>query len=121
MVCRRTSPPWYFGYFHDGVADGATVDSLVYNFAVSRDRALGEKIRVVHLSPAFGIPPVVVNPDVRPQLKGELQALLFNLPNTPEGQEVLATMGVDGFVTIEDQQYDTVRELIDAVSPLMSK
>lgn len=56
----------FFTYSHDeaiyavanGLADGASVDSLVYDYAIIRDPALTQKVKVIHRSPAFGIPPV---------------------------------------------------------------
>jgi phosphonate transport system substrate-binding protein len=116
----------FFTYSHDqaiqavanGVADGAAVDSLVYDYAVSREPALAQKVRIIHRSPAFGAPPVVVNPEVRPQLKAELQNLLLDLPNTAEGRAVLAAMGIEQFVLARDQDYDAVRALAEQVGTL---
>jgi phosphonate transport system substrate-binding protein len=116
----------FFTYSHDqaiqavanGVADGAAVDSLVYDYAVSREPSLAQQVRIIHRSPAFGAPPVVVNPEVRPQLKAELQRLLLELQNTSEGQTVLAAIGVDQFVPAANNDYDTVRELVERVGPL---
>jgi phosphonate transport system substrate-binding protein len=109
----------FFTYSHDdairavidGLADGAAVDSLVYDFAVARDPGLGEKTRVVHRSPPFGIPPVVVSPSVRPQLKAELQALLLGTADDPEGQAALQAIGVERFVEITDAAYQSARVL----------
>jgi len=103
----------------DGLADGAAVDSLVYDFAVSRDPSLGAKTRIIHRSPAFGIPPVVVSPNVRPQLKAELQSLLLSLADDPQGQQALQAIGVERFVVIDDSAYDSARELLKAVGPLL--
>jgi phosphonate transport system substrate-binding protein len=108
----------FFTYSHDnairavadGLADGAAVDSLVYDFAVARDPALAAKVKVIHRSPPFGIPPVVVGPDIRPQLRAEASALLLNLDIDPSGADVLAALGFDRFVPIEDEAYDTVRQ-----------
>jgi phosphonate transport system substrate-binding protein len=65
----------FFTYSHDdairavadGVADGASVDSLVLEFALKRDPELAQQIRIIHTSPPFGMPPVVVSPGLRPQ------------------------------------------------------
>ena len=111
----------FFTYSHDnairavadGLTDGAAVDSLVYDFAVERDPGLVAKVKVIHRSPPFGIPPVVVGPDVRPQLRAELHGLLLDLPATPEGPAILAALGFDRFVSIEDAAYDSVRQLTD--------
>lgn len=101
----------------DGLAGGAAVDSLVYDFALARDPALGERTRVIHQSPAFGIPPVVVGPAMRPQLKAELQSVLLGMADTADGQQSLQTAGMERFVLIEDSAYDSARSLLVAVSP----
>jgi phosphonate transport system substrate-binding protein len=109
----------FFTYSHDnairavadGLADGAAVDSLVYDFAVAREPALAARVKVILRSPPFGIPPVVVGPDVRPQLRAELHDLLLNLQGAPEGPAILAALGFDRFVPIEDAAYESAREL----------
>lgn len=111
----------FFTYSHDnairavadGLADGAAVDSLVYDFAVARDPGLTARVKVIHRSPPFGIPPVVIGPDVRPQVRAELYELLLGLQNDPEGPAILAALGFDRFVSIEDAAYDSVRQLTD--------
>jgi len=116
----------FYTYSHDeairavaeGLADGAAVDSLVYQFALQRDPALAQQVRVIHASPPFGIPPVVVSPNVRPQLLVELQNLLLNLDESAEGQMALQAMGVERFVLIEDSAYDSARELIEQARQL---
>jgi phosphonate transport system substrate-binding protein len=115
----------FYTYSHDdairavahGVADGAAVDSLVYAYAVTREPDLAQETRVVHQSPAFGIPPVVTGPNIRPQLAAELRNVLLQMADDPAGQEALQTAGFDRLVPIEDTVYDSVRELETAVSP----
>ncbi len=112
-----------FTYSHDeairavasGVADGAAVDSLVYEFAIVRDPSLKDKIRVIHRSPDFGIPPVVISPFTRPQVKADIQALLFAMSNDPNAQNALESIGVESFVMIDDSAYDGVRELLGII------
>jgi phosphonate transport system substrate-binding protein len=116
----------FFTYSHDdairavadGLADGAAVDSLVYDFAIARNLTLAEKTRVIHRSPPFGIPPVVVSPNLRPQLRAELQALLLSMADDPEGRKGLQAIGIDRFVPIDDSAYDSARELLAAVGAL---
>jgi phosphonate transport system substrate-binding protein len=113
----------FFTYSHDdairavadGLADGAAVDSLVYDFALAREPDLSARLRVIHRSPPFGIPPVVVGPQARPQFKAEVQALLLELSDTAEGRAALTTMGVERFVLIDDARYDSVRDLLNVI------
>jgi phosphonate transport system substrate-binding protein len=113
----------FFTYSHDeairavasGVADGAAVDSLVYEFAILRDPTLKNKIRMIHRSPDFGIPPVVISPFTRPQVKADIQNLLLGMSNDPNAQDALASIGVESFVMIDDSAYDGVRELLGVI------
>ena len=109
----------FFTYSHDdairavadGLADGAAVDSLVYDFAVARDPSLASRTRIIHRSPSYGIPPVVVSPMIRPQLKTDLQAVLLGMGDNPAGQAALQAIGVDRFSLIDVGAYDSAREL----------
>jgi phosphonate transport system substrate-binding protein len=114
----------FYTYSHDdairavaqGMADGAAVDSLVYAFAVTREPELGERTRVIHTSPPFGMPPVVIGPHTRPQLAAELQALFLEMDGNSEGRAALDSAGFDGFVLVDDADYDTVRRLAELVN-----
>jgi phosphonate transport system substrate-binding protein len=119
----------FFTYSHDdairavanGVADGAAVDSLVYQYAIVREPELGEKTKIIHRSPAFGIPPVVTSPHLRPQARAELQDILLNMAQDPDGRAALEVLDIDRFVLADDVQYDSVRELEAQVGPLELK
>lgn len=102
----------------DGLADGAAVDSLVYDLALQRDPTLADQVRVIHTSPPFGIPPVVVSPNMRPQVYAELQTLLLNLDDSADGQTALQALGVERFVVIDDSAYDSARALIEQAQQL---
>lgn len=112
----------FFTYSHDKaiqavaqrVADGAAVDSLVLQYALQRDPTLKERVKLVHQSPPFGIPPVVVPPQASPRLKVELRQLLVDMPNDPEGRRILTGLGFDGFAVLGDEAYDTARQIIQA-------
>lgn len=113
----------FFTYSHDRaieavaarVADGAAVDSLVLDYAVKRNPALQEQLRIIHLSPPFGIPPVVAPPDLPARQKLLLYELLLEMDQNPTGREILSHLGIDRFVSISDAAYDTVRHLVAQV------
>jgi phosphonate transport system substrate-binding protein len=114
----------FYTYSHDDairavanrVADGAAVDSLVYAFALEREPELAQKTRVIHTSLAFGIPPVAVSPNARPQLVADLQDALLRMNETAVGRAALQAAGMDRFVLIDDAVYESVRELETAVN-----
>jgi phosphonate transport system substrate-binding protein len=112
-----------FTYSHDEairavatqVADGTAVDSLVYEYALARDPSLAEKIKIIHTSPDFGIPPVVVSPFTRPQVKAEIRNLLLEMADDPSAADALLAIGVERFVSIDDSVYDSVRSLVGVI------
>lgn len=114
----------FFTYNHDEairavanrLADGAAVDSLVYEFAIARDADLASKVKVIHRSPPFGIPPVVVSPKLDPNLKRELQKVILGMEETEEGKKALESIGIERFTTIDDHAYDDVRNLLSDVA-----
>ncbi len=109
----------FFTYSHDNairsvadkLADGAAVDSLVYANALLKDPTLRERTRVIERSQPFGMPPVVVAPQVRPQTKALLQNILFSMNDNPSGRAALNALGVDRFIPVEDADYNSVRAL----------
>ncbi len=116
----------FFTYSHEkaiqavaaGVADGAAVDSLVLDYALGRDPDLAGKLRLIHRSPPFGIPPVVIPPQLPIHQKAQLLDLLLNMDQDPRGRSVLAGLGIDRFVLIDDAVYSSVRELTAQVGQL---
>jgi phosphate/phosphite/phosphonate ABC transporter binding protein len=103
----------FFTYSHDdaikavatGLADGASVDSLVLDFALKRDPSLQTHIRVIHISPPFGMPPVVVSPAIRPTLRAQLADTLLNMDQDAEGKAALQTLDYERFVVVSQEDY----------------
>jgi phosphonate transport system substrate-binding protein len=117
----------FFTYSHDdaiyavanGLANGAAVDSLVYDFALERDPTLADRVRVIHRSPPFGIPPVVVSPNMRPRQRALLQEVLLTMYETPSGVATLQSLGLDRFILLDDSAYNSAREIISNVDSLL--
>jgi phosphonate transport system substrate-binding protein len=117
----------FFTYNHDdairavasGLADGAAVDSLVYDYALERDPALARQVRAIHRSPPYGNPPVVIGPHAQPQVRTLIEEIIVGMDQDPEGRIVLRHLGVDAFVGTDDGAYDSARELMKRVGPLL--
>ncbi len=109
----------FFTYSHDnairavanGIADGANVDNLVYEYLIAREPSIGAKTRVIHRSPPFGIPPVVVNPKLDPQLKLLLREILIQADQEEPGRTILKDLMIDRFVVVSDHIYDSARAM----------
>ncbi len=107
-----------FTYSHDnsirallqGVADGAAVDSLVYDQWLTQHPEARERLKVILQSPAFSSPPLVVTPGFDAATGERLQRILLHMHETPEGQAVLQGLGIDRFTAVSDADYASVRD-----------
>jgi len=112
-----------FTYSHDnsieavaeGVADGAAVDSLIYDYLQRTQPALIARTRIIHRSPPFGAQPVGVPRDLDPETKWALRDLFLGLHQDPAAQGVLRRLGVDRFIPGDDSLYDGIREMLRVV------
>lgn len=108
-----------FTYSHDNsvlavannLLGGAAVDSLVYDQLIADYPDLADKTKVIVRWGPYGIPPVVINPTLDPQLKQELQDLFLNLHNSDEGAAILNDLAIDKFVIVPDDIYDSIKEM----------
>ncbi len=93
----------------DGLVDGAAVDSLVYDFIIAHEPEIAARTRIIEISEPFGIPPVIVHPDLDPEIKSRLGVLLLGLDEDVEGSRILDILMIDRFVIGDDAAYDTIR------------
>ena len=70
-----------------------------------------ENTKIIKISPAYGIPPVVVRPGLERDLKERIQRILLDMHNHPEGRLILEKMQIDKFVEVDDSNYDSIREI----------
>jgi len=110
---------YVYTYAHDksirtvanGIVDGAAVASLVWEYLNHTNPEFTAKTRVIEKSPPYGIPPVVVHPDLEQQLKEKIRRILLNAHKDEKGREILKRMMIDKFVLIDDSAYDSIRQL----------
>ena len=95
----------------DKVVDGAAVDSLIWDFANSKNPEVGVKTRIIKTSEAFGIPPLVVRPDLPEETRIRLQEILLTMHEDPEGKAILDGMLIKRFVKGKDSDYNTIRSM----------
>jgi phosphonate transport system substrate-binding protein len=95
----------------DGTADGAAVDSLIYDFSATLDPAIRARTRIVLTSPPYGIPPIVVHPSMPVRDKEQLRRLFLGLHRDPVARPLLQHLQIDRFEEVDDSLYDSVREM----------
>ncbi|GLI38681.1 phosphate/phosphite/phosphonate ABC transporter substrate-binding protein [Geobacter hydrogenophilus] len=125
MLAKRGETPdsffgdHFFSNSHDnsikavanGQADGAAVDSLIWEFMNTIDPNVTSRTRIIEKSSPYGIPPIVVHPAMDPATKKKLKQVLLTLHEHKESAELLAKLQIDRFAEGDDKAYDTVREM----------
>lgn len=91
--------------------DGAAVDSIVYDYMVSTGSPYAKQTKIIHRSPQFGIPPVVVPPNISRYLKESLRSIFLEMHDDPEGKLILEGMKIERFVEVPDANYDAIRAM----------
>lgn len=109
----------FFTYSHDnsikavaeGLADGASVDSLTWGFMNMVDSEMTSHTRIIKKSPPYSMPPIVVHPSMEKQKKDTLRTLFLTLHEDPKGKKILNFLHIDHFEQGNDADYNTVREM----------
>ncbi len=110
---------YVFTYSHDNsitavankLVDAAAVDSLIYDQMIISNPELVSRTKIIARWGPYGIPPVVVSTALDPQLKQQLRDFFLNLHNSDEGNRTLSNLGIDKFVVVPDDIYDSIREM----------
>jgi phosphonate transport system substrate-binding protein len=95
------------------MVDGASVDSLIYDYAAKKNPVYTEHTKIIRKSPAYGIPPVIVKKDMDPALKEALKKAFLTMHEDPAGKAILDGIMVDKFIVPKDADYNSVREMDD--------
>jgi phosphonate transport system substrate-binding protein len=114
----------YYTYSHDksieavanNSADGCAVDGLIWEFMNSNNSKTTAKTKIIEKSEPYGIPPVVINPTVKPELEEKLRNLFLTIHEDAEGKKILAELQIDKFEEGFDSMYISVREMVDWIN-----
>ena len=114
-----------FTYSHDNsinavsekLVGGAAVDSLVYDQMVANSPDLASRTRIIARWGPYGIPPVVVSPALDLELKQQLRDFFVKVHDTEEGERILYDLGIERFVVVPNQIYDSIREMKTKMGP----
>ncbi len=88
-----------------GLADGAAIDSLIFDSLYELPGSFARQVRIIHKSKEFGMPPVVVTPSLDKESKRALLKVLLGMANDPRGQVVLRHLEMDGFAIPTPELY----------------
>ncbi len=97
------------------VVDGASVESLVYDYMVKKGSPYVKQTKIIKRSPPYGTPPVVVTKGIDAGLREDIRAALLNMHKSAKGRAILDAMKIDGFIRPSDKTYNSVREMEHAM------
>jgi phosphonate transport system substrate-binding protein len=111
----------FFTYSHtetieavaEQVADGAAVDSYVWEYLNRYQPQFTAKTRVIQRSEKFGFPPLVYRVGIDEGLRARMTDALLGMEKDPEGRSLLADLMLDRFITAPSTLYDNVRLTTD--------
>jgi phosphonate transport system substrate-binding protein len=92
----------------------AAVDSLIYQRTLATDPSRAARTRVVHTSPAFGMPPLVVRRDLAPERRERLREAVLAIDRDPAASAYLEALGIERFVPPPAGLYDSARAIAAA-------
>lgn len=97
-----------------GFADGAAVDSLIFEDMKITGSPAIDKVKIIKISPPYGIPPIVVSPSADKNLKQLLLTALIKMEGDPSGREILKRLQIDKFVLPDAANYYSAVQLRQA-------
>ncbi|RMH71205.1 MAG: hypothetical protein D6675_07290 [Gemmatimonadetes bacterium] len=101
-----------------GIIDGASVDGLVFEDIARNDPSRVQNIRILEKSEPFGIPPVVVHPNVGKTNKRLLQQVFLQMDHDSTGQNILRKIHIDHFQLPDETLYETLESMVpDSIIP----
>lgn len=95
----------------DGLVDGAAIDSLVFEAFARHHPDIISRVKIIQKSKHFASPPVVMRPTLDLSLKKQIRTAFLTLPESETGRKILAKLGLDRFIAVNDEAYNSVREL----------
>lgn len=111
----------FFTYSHtetieavaERVADGAAVDSYVWEYLNRQQSPITARTKIIHRSEAYGFPPLVSRAGIDPELRQRMADALLTMEYDPQGRVLLEELMLDRFTTATPALYDGVRITID--------
>lgn len=108
-----------YTYSHDnsimavakGMVDGASVDSLIWDFYNRRNPEITNTTRVILKSGFYGTPPLVASKALPPQARGPIRKLLLSMHEDVKGRSILDQLMIDRFIDPRDEWYEGIREI----------
>ncbi len=95
----------------EGLADGGSIDSFVWDTLAVIQPELTKQTRIVSKSEEFGFPPIVANVSVNAKDQAAMRTTLIDMSKDQEGSILLQRLNIDGFIPGDTRLYKNVVKL----------
>lgn len=107
----------FYTYNHDKsvwavvnkLADGAGIDSQIYDYAKKADPDIDKKIRIITIMEPTPTGPVVMRQDLPQELKERLREIFYYMDEDPHMVQAMRQAIIDKFVVPEPGAYDALK------------
>lgn len=115
---------YFYTYSHDKsiwavanhLADGASVDSQIYDYIMQTNPQLGHNVRIMTVLPEAPTGPVVLRSDMSEAEKEELRHIFYSMDEAPELEGALKKAVIDKFVPPDPTAYENLRNTYSQLS-----
>ncbi|MBI5408762.1 MAG: phosphate/phosphite/phosphonate ABC transporter substrate-binding protein [Nitrospirae bacterium] len=97
-----------------GLADGAAVDSLIFEDMKRMKVPATAMVNIIQISPPYGIPPIVVSPGTDKSIKQIMLSSLLKMKDDPSGKEILKQLQIEKFVLPDPAIYHSAVQMRQA-------
>ncbi len=104
----------------DQFADGAAVDSYIWEYLAIFRPEITSKTRIIKKSPSFGFPPIVSRLGVNPALVEVMKNTLEDMNQDVAGKALLAQLKLDGFGSYPDSLFNGIRAIANQIKSVDS-
>jgi phosphonate transport system substrate-binding protein len=97
-----------------GMAEGASMDSFVWDTLTRIRPELTGRTRIIGASPEYGFPPFAAHRSVAASDFNTMQRVLLEMQNDADGRKLLERLNLSGFIVGERRLYDGVVTMMRA-------
>jgi phosphonate transport system substrate-binding protein len=118
---------YFYTYNHDKslwavatqVADGASFDSQIYEYAKVKTPELVAKVRIIASMDPVPTGPVVISKNLKADQKEELRHIFLTMHEDPQVSAAMQNLVIDKFIMPTPALYEPLRKLYDLTNTLL--
>jgi len=118
---------YFYTYSHDKslwavankIADGASFDSQIYEYAQQKDPELADQVRIIAVIGRAPTGPIVVQKSLNPDQKELLREVFIHMHEDLKASGAMRGLIIDRFVMPVPELYEPLRKLYDRASTIL--